>query len=151
MLGDDELKEIKTLSKPLQQKILDCFSLLERVKKSHWFSTYMAIFNQKHSYEKEILEKAFTVRGDDFEIKLADGEEITEQDVKDAIEKIRNARQESETNMKVLKILPELAKALEEIYPKLTADEKKQVERARAGAAEEILHLHLKQKNGKGN
>ncbi len=126
-LTEKELKELTKVSLDLQLKIKEWSSLFEIVKKSHSLSTYMTIFKQRKSWQDEIDTKPFTIRGNE------EGED---------------ARAQSETAMKIIKLLPDLDSDLEKLYLKMTTDEKTEVERVKAGEAENILALHLKKSNG---
>jgi hypothetical protein len=90
-------------------------------------STYLTIFRQRKSWQDEIDESPFTIR--------AQNED-------------EDARAQSETAMKIIKLLPDLDSDLEKLYIKMTTDEKTEVERVKAGEAENILAKHL-EANGK--
>lgn len=123
MLTETEKKELSKLSMDFQIKIKEWDRLFEMVKKSHSFSTYMTIYKQRQSWQQEIDKCPFTVRAKD------EGED---------------SRAQSETIMKIIKLLPDLDTDLEKLYIKMTTDEKSEVERTKAGEAENILALHLK-------
>ena len=69
--------------------------------------------------------------------------------MKDILKEAITSRQNVETAMKIVKLLPELDEDLEKMYVKMTTDEKQAVERVKAGEAETLLDQHLKSKNGK--
>lgn len=123
MLTETEKKELSKLSMDFQIKIKEWDRLFETVKKSHSFSTYMTIYKQKKSWQDEIDNSPFTIRS-----KHED----------------EDARAQSETSLKIIKLLPDLDTDLEKLYIKMTTDEKSEVERTKAGEAENILALHLK-------
>lgn len=123
MLTEQEKKELSKLSMGFQIKIKEWDRLFETVKKSHSLSTYMTIYKQRKSWQDEIDTCPFTVRAKD------EGED---------------SRAQSETIMKIIKLLPDLDTDLEKLYIKMTTDEKTEVERLKAGEAENILALHLK-------
>lgn len=122
-LTEQEKKELLKLSRELQVKVKEWSKLFDTVKKSHSLSTYLTIFRQRKSWQDEIDESPFTIRAKE------DGED---------------ARAQSETAMKIIKLLPDLDADLEKLYIKMTTDEKTEVERVKAGEAENILALHLK-------
>jgi hypothetical protein len=126
-LSETEKKEMSKLSMDFQLKIKEWDRLFEVVKKSHSFSTYMTIYKQKKSWQDEIDNSPFTIRAKD--------------DTEDA-------RAQSETSLKIIKLLPDLDADLEKLYIKMSADEKAEVERVKAGEAESILAKHL-ESNGK--
>jgi hypothetical protein len=126
-LTEKELKELSKVSLDLQLKIKEWARLFEIVKRSHSFSTYMTIYKQRKSWQDEIDREPFTIRSQE------EGED---------------ARAQSETAMKIIKLLPDLDSDLEKLYIKMTTDEKTEVERVKAGEAENILALHLKKVNG---
>lgn len=126
-LTEKELKELSKVSLDLQLKVKEWSRLFEIVKKSHSFSTYMTIYKQRKSWQDEIDKAPFTIRNQE------EGED---------------ARAQSETAMKIIKLLPDLDADLEKLYIKMTTDEKTEVERVKAGEAENILALHLKKANG---
>lgn len=123
MFTEQEKKELSKLSMGFQIKIKEWDRLFETVKKSHSLSTYMTIYKQRKSWQDEIDTCPFTVRAKD------EGED---------------SRAQSETIMKIIKLLPDLDTDLEKLYIKMTTDEKTEVERLKAGEAENILALHLK-------
>ena len=123
MLTETEKKELSKLSMDFQIKIKEWDRLFETVKKSHSLSTYMTIYKQRKSWQEEIDKSPFTIRSKE------EGED---------------ARAQSETAMKIIKLLPDLDTDLEKLYIKMTTDEKSEVERTKAGEAENILALHLK-------
>ena len=123
MLTEQEKKEMSKLSMDFQIKIKEWNRLFETVKKSHSLSTYMTIYKQRKSWQDEIDKSPFTVR---------------------AKEEGEDSRAQSETIMKIIKLLPDLDTDLEKLYIKMTTDEKTEVERIKAGEAENILALHLK-------
>lgn len=123
MLTEQEKKELSKLSMDFQIKIKEWDRLFETVKKSHSLSTYMTIYKQRKSWQEEIDKSPFTIR---------------------AKEEGEDARAQSETAMKIIKLLPDLDTDLEKLYIKMTTDEKSEVERVKAGEAENILALHLK-------
>lgn len=86
-----------------------------KINKNHYLSAYSTILSQKEAWENEMKEKPFTIRAQ--AINTEDGV-------------IESNRQDSETALKIIKILPELAKDLEELYNKLTTDEKSSVDYA---------------------
>jgi hypothetical protein len=126
-LTEKESKELSKLSMDLQIKIKEWSKLFDTVKKSHSLSTYLTIFRQRKSWQDEIDESPFTIR--------AQNED-------------EDARAQSETAMKIIKLLPDLDADLEKLYIKMTTDEKTEVERVKAGEAENILAKHL-EANGK--
>lgn len=126
-LTEKESKELSKLSMDFQIKIKEWGRLFSIVKKSHSFSTYMTIYKQRKSWQDEIDTCPFTVRAKD------EGED---------------SRAQSETIMKIIKLLPDLDSDLEKLYIKMTTDEKTEVERVKAGEAENILAKHL-EANGK--
>jgi hypothetical protein len=125
--SETEKKEMSKLSMDFQLKIKEWDRLFEIVKKSHSLSTYLTIFKQRKAWQQEIDESPFTIR---------------------AKEEGEDARAQSETAMKIIKLLPDLDADLEKLYIKMSADEKAEVERVKAGEAESILAKHL-ESNGK--
>lgn len=123
MFTEQEKKELSKLSMDFQIKIKEWDRLFETVKKSHSLSTYITIYKQRKSWQEEIDKSPFTIR---------------------AKEEGEDARAQSETAMKIIKLLPDLDTDLEKLYIKMTTDEKSEVERVKAGEAENILALHLK-------
>jgi hypothetical protein len=88
---------------------------IEKINSSHYLSAYLSILKQKESWEKEMQENPFTIRAQ----VINDDEGVKESN-----------RQDSETALKIIKILPELAESLNELYAKLTSQEKEQVDYA---------------------
>ena len=86
-----------------------------KINKNHYLSAYSTILSQKEAWENEMKENPFTIRAQAIN---------TEEGV------VESNRQDSETALKIIKILPELAKDLEELYNKLTTDEKSSVDYA---------------------
>lgn len=145
-LTDKELKEISKLSMDLQLKIKDWARLFSIVKKSHALSTYMTIYNQRKAWQDEIDSDPFTIRGTN---EFDENNQDEGKDVKQIVAEAMTSRQNTETAMKIIKLLPDLDADLEKLYLKMTIDEKAEVDRVKAGEAENILALHLKKSNGK--
>lgn len=148
MFTEEESKEIKGLSESVRNKIYNMAALFEKVKKSHHFSTYMTIYNQKMALQSEMDLSPFLIRGCVEDIEISENGIVNDSGIKNAIKEALTSRQNVETAMKFMKLLPELDDILERTYIKMTTDEKQKVEREKAGEAESILHLHLKN-NGK--
>lgn len=144
-LSEKELKELSKVSLDLQLKIKEWARLFGIVKKSHSLSTYMTIYKQRKAWQDEIDNDPFTIRGG---TEFDEDNQDNSKDVKQIIADAMTARQNTETAMKIIKLLPDLDSDLEKLYIKMTTDEKTEVERVKAGEAENILALHLKKVNG---
>ena len=125
-------------------------NLFERVKKSHLLSTYLTTYKQKKAWQDEIDTNPFLVRGNETELEVGENGVVDAKQMKEVLKEAITSRQNVETAMKLIKLLPELDEQLEKMYIKMTTDEKQAVERMKAGEAETLLDLHLKLKNGKG-
>lgn len=148
MLTEEEVKELKKLSPEFQKKIVDMDNLFDRVKKSHLLSTYLTTYKQKKAWQDEIDDNPFLVRGNESELEVGENGVVDAKQMKEVLKEAITSRQNVETAMKIVKLLPELDDQLEKMYVKMTTDEKQVVERLKAGEAETLLDLHLKSKNG---
>jgi len=148
MLTEEEQKELKKLSPELQKKIIDMDNLFERVKKSHLLGTYLTTYKQKKAWQDEIDNNPFLIRGAESELEVSEDGVVDQSSMKDIVKEAITSRQNVETAMKLIKLLPELDEQLEKMYVKMTVDEKQAVEREKAGEAETLLDQHLKSKNG---
>lgn len=101
-------KELERIPSDLRPRI-------EKINNSHYLSAYLTILKQKEAWEDEIQENPFNIRAQ----VIDDGEGVRESD-----------RQDSETALKIIKILPELADSLNDLYTKLTSEEKESVDYA---------------------
>lgn len=101
-------EELKRIPEDLRKKI-------ETINNSHYLSAYQTILKQKESWEKEMQENPFTIRA-----QVLNSEEGV----------VESNRQDSETALKIIKILPELAESLNDLYTKLTSEEKAKVDYA---------------------
>lgn len=101
-------EEIKQIPSHIRDKA-------KRINKSHYLSAYNTILKQKESWEREMQENPFTIRSQVMN---------TEEGV------VESNRQDSETALKIIKLLPELAESLNNLYDKLTSEEKAKVEYA---------------------
>jgi len=147
MFEPEERKELESLSPDLIKKIVEQDLFFDRVKKSHRLSTYLTVLKQKNAWQGEIDENPFLVRGTTEELEIGEDGILDANKAKDVLKEALTSRQNVETVMKIVKLLPELDEQLEKLYLKLTVEEK-EVARERAGEAEVILDLHLKS-NGK--
>ena len=148
MLNEEEVKELKKFSPEFQKKIIDMDNLFERVKKSHLLGTYLKTYKQKRAWQDEIDNSPFLIRGGESELEVGEDGIVDASKMKDILKEAITSRQNVETAMKIVKLLPELDEALEKMYVKMTTDEKQAVERVKAGEAETLLDQHLKSKNG---
>jgi hypothetical protein len=149
MLTEEEVKELSKLSPELKKKIIDWDILFDRVKKSHLLSTYLTTYKQKKAWQDEIDDNPFLVRGNESELEVGENGVVDSKQMKEVLKEAITSRQNVETAMKIVKLLPELDDQLEKMYVKMTTDEKQAVERLKAGEAETLLDLHLKSKHGK--
>lgn len=147
-MTDEEQRELKKLSPDFQKKIIDMDNLFERVKKSHLLSTYLTTYKQKKAWQDEIDNNPFLVRGNETELEVGENGVVDAKQMKEVLKEAITSRQNVETAMKLIKLLPELDEQLEKMYVKMTIDEKQAVEREKAGEAETLLDQHLKSKNG---
>jgi len=148
MLNEEEQKELKKLSPEFQKKVLEMDNLFERVKKSHKLSTYLTLYKQKRAWQDEMDNNPFLIRGNETELEVNEEGIVDSQSAKDVIKEAITSRQNVETAMKIIKLLPDMDEQLDKMYLQMTADEKAIVERQKAGEAESILDIHL-QRNGK--
>jgi hypothetical protein len=148
MLTEEEVKELKKLSPEFQKKIIVIYNLFERVKKSHLLSTYLTTYKQKKAWQDEIDNNPFLIRGNETELEVGEDGVVDAKQAKEVLKEAITSRQNVETAMKLIKLLPELDDQLEKMYIKMTVDEKQAVERVKAGEAETLLDQHLKSKNG---
>lgn len=114
------IEELKRMPDDIRVKAM-------KINKGHYLSAYSTILAQKEAWENEMKENPFTIRAQAIN---------TEGGV------VESNRQDSETALKIIKILPELAKDLEELYNKLTSEEKSTIDYA--SDAKEIQGMVLK-------